>query len=505
MMGLVYLVGAGPGDPGLLTHKAARVLEDADVVVYDHLVGDAILDRLPPRVERVYAGKETGSHVMDQAGINGLLEERARRGQTVVRLKGGDPFVFGRGGEEAEHLAAREIPFEVVPGVTSAIGVPAYAGIPVTHRGVAASLAVVTGRAGPIGEAPDVEWERIAGADTIVVLMGVANQELLVRTLMDSGRSPETPAAAIRWGTTARQRVVVGTLATIGARLCKANLRPPAILVVGDVVTLIPRIRWADRRPLFGHRVLLPSAHPSPLTEPLERLGAEVLHVSPVEVGPPLSWEPIDRVLAELASFAGVVFADESGVGTLFERLMASGRDARSLAGSRLVAATERARGALERRAVRSDAVLDGDLRALGVSKGERWLVVGSPDTQDAFANTLRAAGAVAVAPPVLRLTAPKWRADRVRELLSSRPVRAIVFESAAEVRRLLGALDAQEWRALRGAVLVTVGRAALDALREHGFEPQIVARETSPAVAEVLAGSLGSPEDPCAAEQPDA
>lgn len=505
MSAMVYLVGAGPGDPGLLTLKGARILETADVVVYDHLVADAILDRLPARVERIYAGKETGSHTMNQDAINAVLEERARRGQRVVRLKGGDPFVFGRGGEEAEYLTERGIAFEVVPGITSALGVPAYAGIPVTHRGVAASLAVVTGRAGPIGEAPEIDWERIAGADTIVMLMGVANHEPLVRALIDGGRRPETPVAAIRWGTTAQQRVVVGTLETIGARMREANLRPPAILVIGDVVSLLPRVQWAERRPLFGRRVLIPSPYPSPLTEPLEWLGAEVLHVSLVEVGPPPSWDPLDRALTELGSFAGMAFADESGVGTLFERLMASGRDARALAGARLVAATERASRALEQRAVRSDAVLDGGLQVFAAPKDERWLVVGSPDTQEDLAATLRAAGAAVVTPPVARLTAPKWRADRVRELLSSRPVRAVIFESAADVRRLLGALDPHEREDLRGMVLATVGRTTLQALREYGFQPQIVAREASPAVADVLASVLGSPEDGRWAEHPDA
>ncbi|MBI2160281.1 MAG: uroporphyrinogen-III C-methyltransferase [candidate division NC10 bacterium] len=498
MTGTVYLVGAGPGDPGLLTLKAARILESADVVVYDYLVGDAILDRIPASAERVYAGKETGSHAMNQVAINELLEERARRGQTVVRLKGGDPFVFGRGGEEAEYLTERGIPFEVVPGVTSAVGVPAYAGIPVTHRGVAASLAVVTGRAGPVGEAPDIDWERISGADTIVALMGVANQEPLVRALVDGGRSPETPVAAIRWGTTAQQRVVVGTLATIGDRMREVNLRPPAILVVGDVVSLLPRVRWAERRPLFGRRVLIPSSYPSAFTAPLERLGAEVLHVAPVELTPPPSWELLDRTLRNVRSFAGVVFADDAGVAAVIERLTVHGQDARTLAGCLLVAGSREAACALRRFALRADAVVEDDSSDLpGGGSEAYWLVVGSPDVQQLITSTLAHHGSRAVTPPICTMTTTKWRADRLREVLTSRPVHAIVFVGPAEVRRLVGALDVDERPLLRSMVLAAVGEATRVTLSQCGFEPAITTIDPSPpALAATLAAALGRSSD---------
>lgn len=492
--GRVYLVGAGPGDPGLMTLRAALVLEAADVVVYDHLVADVILDRLPASGERVYAGKEAGAHSMNQKAINELLEERACRGLTVVRLKGGDPFVFGRGGEEAEYLAARGIPFEVVPGVTSAVGVPAYAGIPVTHRGVAASLAIVSGRAGPIGEAPDVEWERIAGADTIVVLMGVTNQDPLVRTLIDAGRNPDTPVAAIRWGTTAQQRVVVGTLADIGTRMQAVGLRPPAILVIGDVVSLLERMRWAERRPLFGRRVLVPATYPSPLTAPLENLGAEVLHVAPVEVRPATSWEGLDQALRDLASFTGVVFADDVGVPAVFARLTALGLDARALAGRQLVAAGEGTAAAVGRYAVRADRVIGETELACPSDSGRRgaWLVVGGADAQALMASALRAQGATCIAPRVCVEATPKWRADRLRELLTTRPVRAVAFLRVAEVRQLLSVLDSDERQSLRGVTLAA-SRASADVLRQHGFAPSIVAADNSAqTLAEALATGLG-------------
>lgn len=473
--GCVYLAGAGPGDPGLLTLKAARVLETADVVVYDNRVSDAILDRLPARAERVYAGKEAGSHTMDQAAINAFLEERARSGQTVVRLKGGDPFVFGRGGEEAEYLAERGIRFEVVPGVTSAIGVPAYAGIPVTHRGVAASFAVVTGRAGPIGEAADIEWEHVAGADTIVVLMGVANHDHLVRTLIDCGRRPDTPAAAIRWGTTAQQKVVIGTLTTVAARMQETQLRPPAILVVGHVVSLIGRMRWAENRPLFGRRVLIPASYPDPLTAPLESLGAEVLHVAPLESGAPASWAPLDQALKDLVSFTTVVFADEDAVAAAFARFAVLGLDARALAGRRIVAEGETIASALDKRGIRADLVIDGWDSATD-SGGGSILVLGSPDSQAPVVADLRRRHLPHEAPPVSIVARPKWRADRIRELLTTRPVHAIAFPDATHVRRLASVLDDEERRALRPLVLAVSCASAAHALRQQGLEPTVLA-----------------------------
>ncbi|MBI3637026.1 MAG: uroporphyrinogen-III C-methyltransferase [Candidatus Rokubacteria bacterium] len=494
-IGRVYLVGSGPGDPGLLTLRAARLLRAADVVVYDNLVGDAILDRLPPSADRVYAGKETGSHTMDQAAINRLLEDRARAGARVVRLKGGDPFVFGRGGEEAEYLAARGIPFEVVPGVTAAIGVPAYAGIPVTHRGVAASVAVVTGRAGPFGEAADVEWERIAGADTIVVLMGVANQDALARTLIENGRNPDTPVAAIRWGTTAQQQTVVATLGTLGERLHAANLRSPAILVVGAVVSLMETMAWIEWRPLFGRRVLVLAGEATPLTDALEDLGAEVLQVSPVEVTPPASWAALDANVADLGAFRGVLFGDAEGTDAFFARLAARGRDARALA-SHTVAADVAALDRLARHGVR--AAVDGadDIaRHAGPASPGWWLVLGAPDTQAELADRLGRAGIDVVTPACGALGVPKARADRLRELLGPRAVHGIVFRHPLDVRRLAGALDDEERQALARVTLVAVGTATADALRGYGFAPATAAGVD--AVADTLVATLPGGEAP--------
>ncbi|MCH7835534.1 MAG: uroporphyrinogen-III C-methyltransferase, partial [Chloroflexi bacterium] len=258
MSGKVWLVGAGPGDPGLITVTALERLRQADVIVYDRLVSPRLLDHSREGAELIFMGKVAGEGHHDQSKINELLIEKAREGKRVVRLKGGDPFVFGRGGEEAEGLQAAGVPFEVVPGVTSAVAVPAYAGIPVTHRGVAATFAVVTGHEDPDKGEPAVDWERLATAvDTLVLLMGVKTLPETIERLIAGGRPPETPVAVIRWGTTPEQRTVIGTLADIVQRVREAKLEPPAITVVGEVVRLRETLAWFEDRPLFGKRVLI--------------------------------------------------------------------------------------------------------------------------------------------------------------------------------------------------------------------------------------------------------
>jgi len=244
--GTVALVGAGPGDPGLMTVRGLELLRRAQVVVYDRLVDPRLLDEAP-RARRIFAGKASGNHALPQEQINALLIRQARRGRRVVRLKGGDPFVFGRGGEEAEALARARIPFEIVPGVSSAVAVPAYAGIPVTHRGVASSFTVVTGHASGAGRESSVDWARLArSADTLVVLMGVESLPRIARELVTHGRPATTPVALVRWGTTSAPETVTGTLRDIAARAARARLEPPVVIVIGDVVALRGRLQWFD-------------------------------------------------------------------------------------------------------------------------------------------------------------------------------------------------------------------------------------------------------------------
>ena len=244
-VGKVYLVGAGPGDPGLLTVRGLEVLRQAEVVIYDRLVNPALLDEAPPEALRIFAGKLSGEHAFSQERINALLLAHTRRGRQVVRLKGGDPFVFGRGGEEAEALVAAGVPFEVVPGVSAAVAVPAYAGIPLTHRELSSSFAVVTGHEATCKGRPAVDWGRLAPAvDTLVILMGARSLPRIVRELLAHGRAPETPVALIRWGTTEAQETITGTLGDIVGKA--AGFRPPVVAVIGEVVALRDRLRWFE-------------------------------------------------------------------------------------------------------------------------------------------------------------------------------------------------------------------------------------------------------------------
>ena len=246
-LGTVYLVGAGPGDPGLFTLRGLALLRRADVVIYDRLVNPMLLDEAPAEALRIFAGKRAGTHNLPQEQINSLLIAHARRGRSVVRLKGGDPCVFGRGGEEAEALAEAGIPFEIVPGVSSAVAVPAYAGIPLTHRSCSSSFVVVTGHEDACKDEPAVDWNRLARAvDTLVVLMGVRTLPRIVAKLLAGGRSPETPVALIRWGTTEAQETITGSLADIADKAQAAGLEPPVVVVIGDVVRMRERLRWFD-------------------------------------------------------------------------------------------------------------------------------------------------------------------------------------------------------------------------------------------------------------------
>ena len=327
---MVYLVGAGPGDVGLLTLKARELLEMADVVIYDRLADDLILN-FCAGAKKIYVGKSAGKHTLNQSEINQLLVEEARQNKIVVRLKGGDPFVFGRGGEEALYLRKNNLPFEIIPGVTSAIAVPAYAGIPVTHRGIATSFAVVTGHEDPTKPESTINWEKISTAvDTLIFLMGVANLPQIVEKLIEHGRNPETPAALIRWGTRSNQEVFVTTL----AEAPNAKILPPAIFIVGNVVNLREQLKWFELRPLFGKKILVTRARSqaSKLSSALKNLGAEVIECPTIKiVAPSDNFRLIDAAIKNLREFDWIIFTSANGAEKFFERLKVHGLDARAL------------------------------------------------------------------------------------------------------------------------------------------------------------------------------
>src|SRR5829696_8922055 len=332
---MIYLVGSGPGDPGLFAVKGVRCMEEADAVVYDRLAPEALLGYARPEAEKIYVGKKPGKPTMAQEEINALLVELGRAGKTVVRLKGGDPYIFGRGGEEALVLIEAGLPFEVVPGVTSGVAASAYAGIPVTHRNVSTSVTFVTGHEDPTKGHSDVDWSKLAnGADTLVLYMGVGRLEEISRGLIAAGRSQETPVACVRWGTVSEQRTVTGTLQDIADRVSEAGLKPPAIIVVGDVVALRESgLDWYERRPLFGRRVVVTRARAQAgeLSTELERLGAEVHEFPTIEISPPEDFGPLEAAIHDLDSFSLIVFTSVNGVEAFLERLGHHGLDLRAV------------------------------------------------------------------------------------------------------------------------------------------------------------------------------
>jgi uroporphyrinogen III methyltransferase/synthase len=326
----VVLVGAGPGDPGLVTVRGLECLRRADVILYDNLAAPALLAHARPDAEIIYVGKKRAEHALTQDEINALLVEHARAGRRVVRLKGGDPFLFGRGGEEAEALAGAGLPFEVVPGVSSAMGAAACAGIPLTHRDHTSAVTFVTGH-----EVDKIDWARTGASETIVVFMGLVTFPEIARRLIAAGRSPETPAAAVRWATRRDQRTIQGTLADLAGKIAETCLKPPTIIIVGEVVRLAEKLDWFERLPLFGRTIVVTRAREQAgvLSARLAELGARVVEIPTIQIEPALDYGPLDAAIGRLESFDWLIFTSANGVRFFLERLDGSARDLRAVRG----------------------------------------------------------------------------------------------------------------------------------------------------------------------------
>jgi uroporphyrinogen III methyltransferase/synthase len=445
--GIVYLVGAGPGDPGLLTLKGERCLTEAEVVVYDYLANPELLRFAPPAAERVFCGKHGGeARILTQEEINALLIDRAQAGCRVVRLKGGDPLIFGRGGEEAQALAAAGVAFEIVPGVTSATAVPAYAGIPLTHRDVTSTVTFVAGHAAAAG-APAIPWAHLAHGGTLVLMMSTVQLGENLSRLLDHGLSGDTPAALIRWGTMPAQRVVVGTVADLADRVGALRLRPPTIVVIGEVVRLRDGLRWFERLPLSGRSIVVTRAphQAASFTAQLEALGAGVTHVPSIEVIAPPSYADLDRALADLRAYHWVVFTSVNGVEAFFARLSARAGDTRQLGHVRLAAIGTETAGALERIHLRADVVPEefrgeGLAAALGahLAAGQRVLLPRAAAARAVLPEALRAIGVVVDDVAAYAVGTPAVSVDAIRQRLRERSVDLITFASSTTVRHFV-------------------------------------------------------------------
>ena len=484
--GKVYLVGAGPGDPGLLTLRGREVLALAEVVVYDALVSPRLLDFAPSSAERIYAGKRAAAHTLPQDDITRTLVERALAGRTVVRLKGGDPFVFGRGGEEALALADAGVEFEVVPGVTAAIAGAAYAGIPVTHREMASAVGFVTGHEADDKPGSALDWESLARwKGTLVFYMGVSNLPAIAENLIAHGLPAGTPAAVIHWGTTPRQKVVTATLAALPGAAAAAGLKAPAVILVGEVARLRERLNWYERRPLFGRRIVVTRARTqaSELAARLEALGAETIEAPAIRIEPPADPGPLREAACHAADFDWIVFTSVNGVDAFFDALAAAGLDARALAGRQLAAIGPATAERLARHGVRADlqpeaftgAAVAEALAARGNLAGVRILLPRADIAPKELADTLAARGA-AVREVVAYRTAPDVSCgETVAARLAADEIDWLTFTSSSTVKNFLDAVRAEAVRRSR-ARIASIGPTTSATLHNFRLGPHVEA-----------------------------
>ncbi|MEW6214399.1 MAG: uroporphyrinogen-III C-methyltransferase [Nitrospirota bacterium] len=512
MKGKVYLVGAGPGDIGLLTVKGMRCLQKAEVVIYDFHLNAQILNYINHAAEFVYAGKRGGHHSMTQDEINSILVQKAKEGKIICRLKGGDPFVFGRGGEEAEILYREGIEFEIVPGVSSSIAAPAYAGIPLTHRLYSSSFAVIPGYEDTTKKESAIDWSKLAtGVGTLVFLMAVKNIKLLIQKLIENGRSPDTPVAVIRWGTRPDQRTITGTLKNIVELVKEKDIKPPAVMVVGDVVRLRESLRWYEKKPMFGYRILVTREH-SEGFEPLEELGAEIVEFPTIEIVPPESYNELDSAIDMIETYNWLIFTSKNGVNYFFNRLFEKDRDIRDLKGIKICAIGSKTAKEVKKYGMKIDLIPD-EFRAEGLIeafikvsskqnavsskenaycllptaycsevplKGMRFLLPRAEKAREVFPERIRELGGQIDLPVAYRAVKPELRGKRLRRFLKEGRISIVTFTSAVtfnNFREIMGE-DADEL--LKGVAIVAIGPVTARAVEKAGLKVDIMPNEAT-------------------------
>jgi uroporphyrinogen III methyltransferase/synthase len=487
MPGKVYLIGAGPGDPGLLTLKGKSILERADCVIYDFLAAEELLHFCRPDAEKIFVGKRGGGPRRPQKEIDQLLIAKAHEVGTVARLKGGDPFVFGRGGEEALALVRAGIPFEVVPGITSGLAVPAYAGIPITHRELASSVCFIAGHEDPTKEESAIDWSAAGSCGTLVFFMGTRNLAAIASQLVAHGRPPETPIAVIHWGTRPRQQVVTGTLENISQRA--ADLHPPTVIVVGDVVKLRDQLNWFERLPLFGKRIVITRARDQAgvLREALVELGAEVIELPTIEIRDPASWESFDGAIRRLEEFHYLLVTSANGARSFLARLRACGRDVRDLKGLTIGAIGPATAAEFAKTGIRVDFIpaeyrAEGLLEALAGHdlRGKSFLIPRAKVARDLVPRVLTERGARVEVVEAYETVTPEFPAEELERLLSP-PPDVITFTSsstATNFAKLFGDRPLKE--VLRGTTVASIGPITSETIRKLGLEVTVETKEST-------------------------
>jgi uroporphyrinogen III methyltransferase/synthase len=509
--GTVCLVGAGPGDGTLISVRGAVRLMQADVILHDKLIAPELLDLPTPEAQRVFVGKWRGEKSWTQERINTALVEHARAGRRVVRLKGGDPFVFGRGGEECQHLAAAGVPFEVVPGITAAFGAPATAGIPLTHRGLSRSFTLVTGHADP-NEPERLDFAALARMETVALYMGVKNLAANCQGLMDAGMAAHTPAAVIHWGTRPEQRTVTGTLADIARQVAHEAIAPPAMILIGQVVRLRQELEWFERRPLHGQVVVVtrPRDQAAGLTGPLIAAGAQVVEAPTIEVADMEDPSAVDAALRQLSAYDWLVLTSSNGVDALFCRLSTLGFDARALAGVRIAVVGSATAARLQGRGIHPDLVppeavgesLAEAMMAQGV-KGRRVLLLRADIAREQLVTDLKAGGALCDDVPAYRTVWPESLPADFMARWDAGGIDWITFTSPSSLVNLLALIGDERRGELRRFKLASIGPVTTRAIRQAGFE---VSAEADPhdvsglvaAIRAVVKGEADGRPDPC-------
>ncbi len=483
--GFVYLVGAGPGDPSLITLRGVECLQKAQVVVYDYLANEQLLNHAPSDAELIYAGKIGGRHNQDQEQINNLLVVKAEEGKIVVRLKGGDPFVFGRGGEECEALVRAGIRYEVVPGVTAAVGAAAYAGIPLTHRDFTASVSLVTGQEGKDKSDSALNWKQLAtDSGTIVFYMGITSLRQNMQNLLDHGKSPETPVALIRWATTNNQQVLTGTVADIADRAQQSNFKPPAVTIIGDVVRLRDQLRWFDNRPLSGRRIVVTRAaeQASDFSALLAQYGAQVCECPTIKLIEPESWAELDSAINSLNKFSWLIFTSVNSVRFFFTRLADLNRDTRSLGQTMICAVGPKTAESLASHGIIPDLV-PVDYKAEGVVaafnkldiSGKHILFPRADRARDVIPSALENMGADVSAPIAYRNILPNRICPETILALEKRSIDCITFTSSSTVTNLCQLLGVDLLAdMLKGVAVASIGPITSATCRDLGLKVDI-------------------------------
>lgn len=487
--GYVYLIGAGPGDPGLFTLKGKEILNRATVVIYDRLVGDRILSYANPDAEMIYVGKASGQHALPQDEINALMVEKARQGHIVARLKGGDPFLYGRGGEEAQYVLQNGLDYEVVPGVTSAIAVPAYAGITVTHRDATSSFAVITGHEKPDKTESSIQWDKIStGIGTLVFLMGVENLPFICKSLIDNGRDPSTPIALIHRGTTPQQKVLSGTLADIVDKVKKAEFKPPAVIVVGEVVNLRQELQWLEKKPFWGKRIIVTRSRnqASQLSARINDLGGEAVEFPTISIQKEENLSSLFNAFKNITSYEWIIFTSVNAVDIFFNELNNADMDIRDLGGVNIAAIGPATLDNLARRGLKVNVVPD-EYRAEGIvaelankiQPGQWVLLPRARGARSILPDSLREMGAHVNEVFLYEAISEVHISQAILNEIKNGVMDYITFTSSSTVTNFVKIIGREHVNNINQRVKVAcIGPITADTAREAGFKVDIVAKE---------------------------